>query len=103
MAIAPLSILSENKNIEQSERTTDHNIPKNILSLLTFFIGSTVVAVIILFILWVTKNMISKCFNRRQMKTYSYVHIKSDYGSISSRDICRTDNVLIQERNNDLI
>lgn len=103
MAIAPLPILSQKKNIEQSVHTNDHNIPKNILSLLTFFIVSTVGAVILLLVIWMTKSLISKCFNRRQMNTYSYVQIKSDYGSTSARDIGRTDNVLIQERNNELI
>jgi len=96
MATTPLQ-----KSSEQSVRTSDHNIPKNILSLLTFFIVSTMAGFILVFVIWMTKNIIFKCFYRRPLNAYSYVHIKNDYGS--TREINHMDNVLIQERNNELI
>jgi hypothetical protein len=98
MAIAPL-LTSQKSGIEQSVRTSDHNIPKNILSLLTFFILSTMAGFLLVLVIWMIKNIISKCFYRRPLN--AYVHIKNDYGS--TRKINHMDNVLIQERNTELI
>lgn len=104
MAIAPLQAASgtENKNLEKSLTKSNNNVRKNILSLLTFFMLSTIGGICLVLLLWITKNIISKYFCKREMNAYSYVHIKNDYGSIRT-EMNQRNNTLIQERNNELI